>query len=80
MVTAIAFLPFVKNRNWNSENDIDLPLVAGAAIFGIGWGIGGYCPGPALTALSNITWMPRFAWQWSAAAFLLKRAPARPGP
>jgi uncharacterized protein len=30
---------------------IDRPLVAGAAIFGIGWGIGGYCPGPALTAL-----------------------------
>src|SRR5690606_3023240 len=30
---------------------IDLPLVGGAAIFGIGWGIGGFCPGPALTAL-----------------------------
>lgn len=30
---------------------IDRPLVVGAAIFGIGWGIGGYCPGPALTAL-----------------------------
>jgi uncharacterized protein len=30
---------------------IDRPLVAGAAIFGIGWGVGGYCPGPALTAL-----------------------------
>jgi uncharacterized protein len=30
---------------------VDRPLVAGAAIFGVGWGIGGYCPGPALTAL-----------------------------
>ena len=30
---------------------IDRPLIAGAAISGIGWGIGGYCPGPALTAL-----------------------------
>lgn len=30
----------------------DLRLVGGAAIFGIGWGIGGFCPGPALTALS----------------------------
>lgn len=28
---------------------IDLPLVAGAAIFGIGWGIVGYCPGPGMT-------------------------------
>lgn len=30
---------------------IDRPLLAGAALFGIGWGIGGFCPGPALTAL-----------------------------
>ena len=35
--------------------DIDFPLVAGAAIFGIGWGIGGYCPGPALTALTTLS-------------------------
>jgi len=27
---------------------IDLPLVLGAAIFGVGWGLAGYCPGPAL--------------------------------
>ena len=30
---------------------IDRRLVLGAAVFGIGWGVGGYCPGPALTAL-----------------------------
>jgi uncharacterized membrane protein YedE/YeeE len=30
---------------------IDRSLVAGAAIFGIGWGIAGYCPGPALAGL-----------------------------
>jgi uncharacterized membrane protein YedE/YeeE len=30
---------------------IDRPLVLGAAIFGIGWGIAGYCPGPALAGL-----------------------------
>ncbi len=34
-----------------ASNEIDRSLVAGATIFGIGWGIGGYCPGPALTAL-----------------------------
>ena len=33
-----------------SKVEIDKPLVAGAAIFGVGWGLGGYCPGPALTA------------------------------
>lgn len=30
---------------------IDRPLITGAALFGIGWGIGGFCPGPAWTAL-----------------------------
>jgi uncharacterized membrane protein YedE/YeeE len=31
---------------------VDMPLVAGSVIFGIGWGLVGYCPGPALTALA----------------------------
>jgi uncharacterized membrane protein YedE/YeeE len=31
---------------------IDRRLLAGAAVFGVGWGLGGYCPGPALTVLS----------------------------
>ncbi len=30
---------------------IDGQLLEGAAIFGIGWGLGGYCPGPAVTSL-----------------------------
>ncbi len=30
---------------------IDLPLLAGSAIFGIGWGISGFCPGGAIPAL-----------------------------
>jgi uncharacterized membrane protein YedE/YeeE len=30
---------------------IDGRLLAGAAIFGVGWGVSGFCPGPALTAL-----------------------------
>ncbi|WP_411837040.1 DUF6691 family protein [Paracoccus sp. ME4] len=34
-----------------SGRQIDRPLLTGAALFGIGWGIGGFCPGPALTAL-----------------------------
>ena len=27
---------------------VDAPLLIGAALFGIGWGLAGYCPGPAL--------------------------------
>lgn len=34
-----------------TRNDIDAQIVAGPAIFGLGWGLGGFCPGPALTAL-----------------------------
>lgn len=30
---------------------VDTRLLAGGALFGIGWGLGGLCPGPALTAL-----------------------------
>ena len=52
-VTAIAFRPLLKMRPLSFRKEIDAPLVAGAAIFGLGWGIGGYCPGPALTALST---------------------------
>ncbi len=32
--------------------DIDARIVAGPAIFGIGWGLAGFCPGPAFTALT----------------------------
>lgn len=31
---------------------VDGRLLGGAAIFGVGWGLAGYCPGPALTGLS----------------------------
>jgi uncharacterized protein len=56
MVTVFAFRPLIRRKGLAFETTrIDAPLVLGAALFGIGWGIGGYCPGPALTALSNLT-------------------------
>lgn len=33
--------------------DIDLRLLAGAALFGAGWGLGGYCPGPAIVSAAT---------------------------
>ena len=32
---------------------VDRKLLAGAALFGVGWGLAGYCPGPVLTALAS---------------------------
>ena len=34
-----------------TQERIDAPLLQGAVIFGIGWGLAGYCPGPALASL-----------------------------
>jgi len=35
-----------------TAKDIDLRLLAGTALFGIGWGLSGFCPGPAVTSLA----------------------------
>ncbi|MDX2221643.1 MAG: DUF6691 family protein [Rhodospirillaceae bacterium] len=35
-----------------TAQDIDAKLLAGAAVFGVGWGLAGYCPGPALAGLA----------------------------
>jgi hypothetical protein len=49
-----------------TRRDIDAPLVTGAAIFGVGWGLSGFCPGPALAALG--------AGPWQVAAFVAAMA------
>jgi hypothetical protein len=41
-----------------TKKDIDKSLVIGSAIFGVGWGIAGYCPGPGITALVLGIWNP----------------------
>ncbi len=38
-----------------TKRDIDLPLIVGAALFGIGWGLVGLCPGPALESLATLS-------------------------
>jgi uncharacterized membrane protein YedE/YeeE len=37
-----------------AARDIDAKLLVGAAVFGIGWGLGGYCPGPAVVSLASL--------------------------
>lgn len=37
-----------------TNQTIDKKLLIGSALFGIGWGIGGYCPGPAITSIVSL--------------------------
>lgn len=39
-----------------TSNVIDKPLIQGALLFGAGWGLYGYCPGPAIASLAYFHW------------------------
>ena len=36
-----------------TRKDVTTRLILGSAIFGVGWGLGGYCPGPGVTSLAS---------------------------
>ncbi len=40
------------------RRDITWRLVAGSALFGIGWGVAGYCPGPGITSMTSLDIRP----------------------
>ncbi|PTM43479.1 DUF6691 family protein [Bosea sp. 124] len=42
---------FAERYSLPTATAVDTRILAGPAIFGIGWGLAGFCPGPALTAL-----------------------------
>jgi len=44
--------------HFQERNDITWRLVLGSALFGIGWGIGGFCPGPSIVSLASMTIEP----------------------
>ena len=46
---------FAPRHLWPTRKDIDRPLVAGAILFGVGWGLVGLCPGPALVNISTLS-------------------------
>jgi uncharacterized protein len=57
--------PLLDRRFFIPENRVlDRQLILGAALFGIGWGLAGFCPGPALAALVMGLWQP---WLFVAA-------------
>ena len=45
---------FAAELSWPTATAIDLRLVGGAALFGVGWGLSGYCPGPALVSVAAL--------------------------
>ena len=60
---AVSAVGYVISRNMKSpaldasfrlptDSAVDAPLMIGAAVFGIGWGIAGLCPGPAVASLA----------------------------
>ena len=53
MVKRRASPVFTASFQLPTRRDIDAKLVLGAAIFGLGWGLGGYCPGPAIASLPS---------------------------
>ncbi len=50
-----------------TERNIDPPLVAGSLIFGVGWGLSGFCPGPAVVSSAFGDWR---VWVFVAAMIL----------
>lgn len=44
---------FAPGFAWPQRSELDLPLFAGAVLFGVGWGLVGLCPGPALASLAR---------------------------
>ncbi len=56
-----------------TRRDIDRPLVLGAFLFGIGWGLAGYCPAPVVTALTTLSVPPIVFFVSMVAGMLLFR-------
>lgn len=74
---------FATQYLWPTRKDIDAPLVIGAILFGIGWGLVGLCPGPALVNLAGLS-LPAIAFVVAMAAGMFgyeawsKRLPPAP--
>lgn len=85
LIKPMAHPVFEAKFQWPTATDIDPRLVTGAALFGAGWGLAGFCPGPAISAASlgraevyvfliaMLTGV--LAWRWLIAQSLSPRTP-----
>jgi uncharacterized membrane protein YedE/YeeE len=68
--------------SWSSLTKVDGRLLAGSALFGVGWGLAGYCPGPALASLASgaelllIFLLSMFGGMWLFSWWERSRTPA----
>ncbi len=60
--------------------DIDMKLVGGSALFGVGWGIAGFCPGGAIPALGTGRWEVALFLVAVVGGFFLRRLLVSVGP
>ena len=83
LVTRRAHPIFAQKFYLPDATDVDAPLVVGSLLFGAGWGLAGFCPGPAIAALASLSpsvllfVAAMTAGQWLAARF--ERRGAGPG-
>lgn len=63
-----------------ANTQIDRKLIGGSALFGIGWGIAGFCPGAAIPALGTGRWEVVLFIGAVVAGFMLRRVLARMAP
>ena len=67
--------PFTEPRFYlPARRDVDGALIGGAALFGVGWGLAGYCPGPALVSAGSGGAQPLLFVAAMAAGMLLHAA------
>ena len=45
---------FAKKFNYSNNKEVNNRLIVGSALFGAGWGLGGLCPGPAISSIALI--------------------------
>ena len=65
---------------WPTARDIDRRLVAGAVLFGVGWGLVGFCPGPAVASFAfGLPQSFVFVAAMAVGAMLARALPPLPG-
>jgi uncharacterized membrane protein YedE/YeeE len=69
---------FAQKFHVPSASHIDMRLIGGAALFGLGWGLSGFCPGPAIASLTTLSMQPVIFIIAMLAGMLVAKLPVLP--